>query len=408
MSPLVSVGIPSYNHAPYLREAVESVLGQTLADIELIVADDGSSDGSREILEEYARAEPARVTVLTHPGGAHRGLGPTVNLYRPRLTGRYILGLASDDVLYPDTLEREVDYLEANPGAGFVYGYAHRIGPDGRRLANLRTLGADVTGSGRAVERLVQGNKIPSMTAMIRRECLERVGPEHETLVYGDWEFYTRLAAHFDGGFIPRALAKQRIHGANTSTVVARETNLRRAIEVTAYLRENAERIGGGLAAPRVRATLELQTAFLGFAAGEAPEAGAARLRSAFERDPTLARDGEWLAEWLWNRLVDALIPASAPPFVEWLGKHAGPLLDPDARRTFAREAQAAAAAERAIRLARAGRTARAQLPALAALLRAPRRMRDRHVAAALLDPVAGGLALRGYLRARQVLAPRR
>ena len=407
MSPLVSVGIPSYNHAPYLAEAIESVLGQTFQDWELVIADDGSTDNSLEIARRFAERHADRVTLLTHPGNEHRGLGPTVNLYRPRLTGRYILGLASDDVLYPDTLQREVEFLEAHPHIGFVYGYADRVGRDGLRLPGARIFGADVTGGGRTVERLVQGNKIASMTAMIRRECLDRVGPEDEDLIYGDWSFYTRLAAHYEGAFIPRALAKHRIHGANTSAVVSRETTLERSVAVTGSLRERAESIGGRLAEPRVRATLELQWAFLGFATGERRGA-ATSLEPALELDPSLASDGAWLADWMWDRLVDGLLPTDGPAFVDWLTAGVTPALEPAAARTVRREALAAARVERAIRLVQSGHTARAQLLALRALASAPRRVADRRVVALLLDSVAGGRPLRGYLAAKRALLPHR
>lgn len=406
MTPLVTVGIPSYNHAPYLPAAIESVLRQTLSDVELVIADDGSSDGSLAIAERYAAAHPERVTVVTHPGHANLGLGSTANLYRSHARGRYVVGLGSDDALYPDTLEREVEFLEAHPEVSFVYGLAHRVDKSGQRLPGARTFGADVTAGGRTTERLVQGNKIPSMTVMIRRECFDAAGPEHATLVYGDWEFYARLGAHHTGAFIPRALAMHRVHGGNTSIRVSRETNLERAQEVTAVLRERAPAVGGQLAEPRVRALLELQTAFLGFVARDEPDAEL--MDAAFSRDPSLAVDGRWLSAWVWERLLDEmLLPDEGPFFVPWVAAAVMPHLEQGARAHFRREAAAAGAAERALRLARTGRPGRirAVLPALA---RAPRRIADRRVLALLLDNVARGVPLRGYLRTKRLLVRHR
>ncbi|MDQ3936316.1 MAG: glycosyltransferase, partial [Actinomycetota bacterium] len=340
MTPLVTVGIPSYNHAAYLPHAIESVLGQTLTDVELVIADDGSTDGSLEIAQRYAAAHPGRVTVLTHPGQAHRGTAATGNLHRSHASGRFLLALGSDDALHPDALERGVEYLEARPETGFVYGYAHRIDGAGRPLPGARRFGGDVTAGGRAVERLVQGNKVPFMTALFRRECVERAGPEHEEVVYADWELLVRIAAHCEVGFIPRVLAVQRVHGANTSVTASRETNVGRAWEVTAVLRERARAVGGRLAEPRVLAVLELQTAFLGFAS-ERDDGTDGAVRLAFEHDPELRHDARWLADWVWDRIVDELLPHDGPLLVDWLEPRLAPLLDGTALGRLERELRA-------------------------------------------------------------------
>jgi GT2 family glycosyltransferase len=417
VSPLVSVIIPSYNHAPYLSAAIDSVLAQTVEDLELVIADDGSTDSSLEIARRYAGADP-RVTVVTHEDHANRGLGPTISLAFSATRGRYMLGLASDDMLYPDTLEREIALLDARPEVGYVYGYAHLVDREGHvievqgpRGPEIRTFGADLTGEGRIVERLVQGNAIPGMTAMFRRECLDQAGPEHPTLVYGDWERQTRAAAHWEVAFIPRALAMYRVHGANASFDVPREIRVTRHLEVTTVLREIAPSVGGRLAEPRIRAVLELQTAYLRFAAGE-PEAET-ELLAAFERDPSLAGDARWLADWLWSRLLDELLPNGGPDFVQCFDTTVRPLLEPSAERTMRREVAAARAEARAIRLARAGQPVQAGSAALAAVALSPRRLRDRRLLGVLLDSIVAtpaGSALRkakrGLLRHVRVVLP--
>src|SRR4051794_31425482 len=305
--------MPSYNHAPYLPAAIESVLEQTVEDLELIVVDDGSSDGSLEIARRYAERD-TRVRVLTHPDHVNRGIGASVNLARSAAGGRYLHGVASDDVLIRDTLEREVAFLEAHPEVGWVYGYVNLIDADGRAIEqetrNGREqirFGADLTGGGRIVERLVQRNSIPAMTVMWRRECRDEVGEEDPELDYSDWELLTRAAAHWEVAFIPRALALYRVHGANTSINVTREVSVARHLAVARTLRERAPVVGGVLGEARIRAALELQVGYLRFAAGDA---GAdADLRAAFERDPSLAADGRWLADWLWSRPFDELLP---------------------------------------------------------------------------------------------------
>ncbi len=373
--------------------------------MELVIADDGSDDSSLEIAERYASAYPDRISVVTHPGKAHLGIGATGNLYRSRLRGTYVVGLPSDDVLYPDMLEREVDFLESRPTLGFVYGFAHRIDHSGRRTAGW-TFGSDITQGGSAVERLVQGNKIPAMTVMFRRECLDQVGPE-EAVTYSDWEFFTRAASHWEVGFLPRALAMHRVHGANTSLSVSREQNLVRALEVTSLLRERAAQIGGRLADPRVRAILELQLGYLRFASGD--QGGAANsVAAAFQRDPSLKDDGRWLGDWVWARALDGLLPMADPSFAPWAEEHLQHFLEAQAAGAFHSEAAAAGAAERAVRFAREGRAPRAHAAALAAVARSPRRLADRRLPALLLETAGGGRPMKALLWARRQVRPKR
>jgi glycosyltransferase involved in cell wall biosynthesis len=407
MTPRVTVWVPSYNHAPYLPAAIESVRDQTFRDFELVIVDDGSTDGSLAIAERYAADHPERIEVLTHPGHANRGVSASANLAIERSRGGFLLGLASDDVLYPDTLEREVEFLSSRPGVGCVYGYAHMIDGEGRRLPYSRTWGIDLTAEGRTLERLVQGNSIPSMTAMFRRECLARAGLVDDTLVYSDWELFIRVAAHCEIAFMPRALAKYRVHETNLSLHVTRETNVERALEVTTAARAHAERLGGRLSEPRIRATLELQMGFLRFAAGD-PEGAAADVRAAFERDPSLRADGGWLGDWLFARLFQELLPAGGAGFAEWVGEIVMPLLEQRAAATFGRDLAAARQGARAIGLARSGHSVAAHRAALAAAARSPRRLADRRLGAVLLDSMAGGLAAKGVRSAKRRLRPHR
>jgi alpha-1,3-rhamnosyltransferase len=400
MTPVVSVVTLSYNHAPYLPAAIESVLRQTLQDIELIVADDGSTDGSLEIAHRYAAAD-SRVTVRTHPGHVNLGIAATANLARSGTRGQYLLGLPSDDVLYPDTLRREVAYLERHPGVGYVYGYAHLIDEYGGRISTARTFGADLTAGDRTVERLVQGNTIPAMTLMFRRACLEQAGEEDTALIYSDWEFFTRAAAHWKVGFIPRALAMYRVHSSNTSMNTDPQDSLERALDVTAALRTRAPAIGGRLAEARVRAALELQMGLLRFASGE--PGARDDIRAAFDRDPSLAADHPWLSEWLWNQLLDGLLGTRTADFASWFSATAAPLIDDEASKDFQGGVAAATHGARTVQLARAGQGSRALRAALAIFRHKPGRLLDRQLAAVLLDSMGGGLAARAVRATKRV-----
>ena len=117
MPPKVSVVMPVYNDERYLAEAIASVLGQTYADFELIIVDDGSTDGSRAIIEEYALRD-SRVVPILLPGNL--GQSSARNRGIERAGGQYIAAMDGDDICLPDRLRRQVNFLDANPQVGVL------------------------------------------------------------------------------------------------------------------------------------------------------------------------------------------------------------------------------------------------------------------------------------------------
>lgn len=118
--PSVSVIIIFFDALPYLSEAIESVLGQTLPDWELLLVDDGSSDGSSELAREYAGGRAGQITYLAHPRHQNLGMSASRNLGLHNARGRFVAFLDADDVYLPDRLRRHVDILERNPGIDMV------------------------------------------------------------------------------------------------------------------------------------------------------------------------------------------------------------------------------------------------------------------------------------------------
>ena len=100
MEPLVSVIIPVYNVRPYLREALESVLGQTYRNLEILIINDGSNDGSEAVCDEYEKKDP-RITVVHQE---NKGLSTARNVGLNRRTGDYVAFLDPDDAFHPDMI----------------------------------------------------------------------------------------------------------------------------------------------------------------------------------------------------------------------------------------------------------------------------------------------------------------
>lgn len=132
-TPLVSVCIPTYNGARYLRETLESVLNQSYRSIQIVVSDDNSVDKTRDIVDEL---RDERFTIIHHT----RSLGAEAN-WNAACTpaaGTYLKLLCQDDLLLPDCLERQVEILESNASASFVWSPRDVISPGGRSLLKSR------------------------------------------------------------------------------------------------------------------------------------------------------------------------------------------------------------------------------------------------------------------------------
>jgi hypothetical protein len=123
--PRVSVITIFHNEERFLAEAVESVLDQTYPHWELLLCDDGSTDGSPEIARRFAAEHPDRIRFLQHPGGANRGMSATRNLGIRNSNAEFISFLDGDDVWVREKLERQVRLADRHPQAAAVYGRLH-------------------------------------------------------------------------------------------------------------------------------------------------------------------------------------------------------------------------------------------------------------------------------------------
>jgi glycosyltransferase involved in cell wall biosynthesis len=121
-SPKVSVICAVFNGAGFLQEALESVLGQEFSEYELLVIDDGSTDGSDAIARSYAERQPGRIRYLEHPGHVNLGASHARNLGLSKARGELIAFIDSDDVWRPNKLSEQVLIMEAQPAIGMLCG----------------------------------------------------------------------------------------------------------------------------------------------------------------------------------------------------------------------------------------------------------------------------------------------
>lgn len=121
---MVSIGIPVYNGAVYLRDALVSVLAQTFPNLELIISDNASNDGTEDICQEYLGRDK-RITYIRH--ATNLGAGPNYDNCFHKSSGKYFKWLAHDDMIASSFIEKSVDALEASPDAVLCYSHIREI-----------------------------------------------------------------------------------------------------------------------------------------------------------------------------------------------------------------------------------------------------------------------------------------
>jgi glycosyltransferase involved in cell wall biosynthesis len=191
----VDVVIPTYNALPYLEQAVQSVLAQTLDDLELYVVDDGSEDATRAYVDGVA--DP-RVHYLHQP---NRGQASARNLGIKAGASAYVALLDADDLWYPNKLAAQVRLLEQRPDVGLVHGFHHIVDRDGGVIGSLAH---DL--KGHVFDQLLDGNLVNGSGSMVlvRREAFDRVGVFREDFPIGeDWEMWLRIARIFPLDYVP-------------------------------------------------------------------------------------------------------------------------------------------------------------------------------------------------------------
>lgn len=224
--PLVSVVMPTYNQVRFLDEAVQSVLGQTMNDLELIVVNDGSTDHTAQVL---AGITDPRLRVLDQ---ANAGASAAMNAGFAQARGRYFTWLASDNAFHPRFLEATAARLDSEPNLGLAYTCFENVDESGEFL--------DYVFLEPWYPGLLLVNPGAVGVAFLYRGDLARAAGDYRDLVCNDLDFWLRLARLADFGFIPEVLAKNRKHGA-MQTVVKRKALLREVEECLAAERARSD-----------------------------------------------------------------------------------------------------------------------------------------------------------------------
>lgn len=215
MKPLVSVIIPNYNYAGYLGEAIDSVLSQTYPNVEVIVVDDGSTDGSREIIENYGD----RIAAIFQQ---NQGVAAARNNGVRQAAGDHLAFLDADDVWLADKIERQIILFDTDKTLGLVHVGVQDIDENGDDLdVHLDGMAGEVSHELLLMRRpVVLGG---GSGLMVTRSAFDAVGGFDLRLsTSADWDLFYQISSRFAVGFVNEVLLKYRMHGSNMHGNIAR------------------------------------------------------------------------------------------------------------------------------------------------------------------------------------------
>jgi glycosyltransferase involved in cell wall biosynthesis len=230
----VTAIVPAHNGERFLRKAIESALAQTFKDLEVVVADDGSSDSSAEIVESYGR--PVRLLRVRY-GNTQATRNAAIAASDSELIGL----LDQDDAWWPRKIERQIACLDADRNLGLCCTDTRGVDPDGREIPEghnpLQVPSDWIDGLG----RLLTVNIMAASSVLVRRSALSRVGPfDPEFHLAGDWDLWLRIAEAYPVAAVPEVLIDYCWHGGNLST--GRIALLRESIDVQTAALERIDR----------------------------------------------------------------------------------------------------------------------------------------------------------------------
>lgn len=221
MSPKISVFITSYNQKAYLTEAIESVLNQTLKPFEIIIVDDYSTDGSREVIADYASRYPELIIPIYHTH--NQGVAQTRIDALQAVTGDYVTYVDGDDKYRLTKLEKEAKLLQENPNAQIAFSNYYYITADGIYSGVWADKQTPPQGN---IFRQTFARNFPRRSLfrneMVQYQAWKKVGFYDPNLnLYEDWDMRIRLSKYYQAVYYDEPLTEYRIHKTGLSSTKA-------------------------------------------------------------------------------------------------------------------------------------------------------------------------------------------
>ena len=211
--PLVSVVIPCYNHESFVQDSIQSVIDQTYQNIELIIIDDGSKDGSVEKIQEMIPACQERFIRFEFRHRPNKGLSATLNEALEWCEGKYFSALASDDIVLKNKIDIQTKHMEENPKTTAVFGSANYIDENN----NIKIL-AKLKQQEYFFDKIFLNEcQFYAPTQLMRKSVLDEVGGYDPDILVEDWYMWLKMAEKGSVYCLSDTFANYRIHSSNTT-----------------------------------------------------------------------------------------------------------------------------------------------------------------------------------------------
>ena len=208
--PLISVVMPSYNSAPFLSEAIESVLSQTFKNFEFIIIDDCSTDNSWKIIQKYAEKDKR---IITLKNNKNLKICKTLNKGIKIARGKYIARFDSDDICLPKRFEKQVKFMEKNNKVGVVGTNFYLINKNGKYIGQKNFPKTNQE----CKKAFLFYNPFGHNTVLIRKKCFDEFGGYDNKFVYAeDLELWMRFGQKYNFYNIQKNLLKYRLFNENS------------------------------------------------------------------------------------------------------------------------------------------------------------------------------------------------
>lgn len=212
--PLVSIVMVNYNHEDYIEEAICSVIAQTYENWELIIVDDGSTDASPKIVEQYSKADSR---IKFYPQSSNEHICMATNIGYSYVTGDFVARIDSDDVWCGEKLQKQMEYMEKHPEGDLCFTKLDIIDEDGKNINQSSQVLYDIYNTRQTDKKgwirhfFYYGNTLIQSTLLMKREVLDVIGGFNPIYVQShDFDFFTRAIMKYDFIFLEEPLVKYR------------------------------------------------------------------------------------------------------------------------------------------------------------------------------------------------------